>query len=108
GCRKRAVGLVCQFHPLLGDFTALENVMLPALIARESPREARTRAAALLERVGLKDRLDHRPGELSGGEQQRVAVARGVMCRPRLLLADEPTGHLDPGTGQRGPQLPLE
>jgi len=106
--RNQAVGFVFQFHHLLGDFTALENVMLPALIGRESPREARTRAAALLERVGLKDRLDHRPGELSGGEQQRVAVARGVMCRPRLLLADEPTGNLDPETGERVHELLLE
>jgi len=106
--RNQAVGFVFQFQHLLGDFTALENVMLPALIGRESPREARTRAAALLERVGLKDRLDHRPGELSGGEQQRVAVARGVMCRPRLLLADEPTGNLDPETGERVHELLLE
>jgi lipoprotein-releasing system ATP-binding protein len=106
--RNRTVGFVFQFHHLMGDFTALENVMLPALIARESPREARTRAAALLERVGLKDRIDHRPGELSGGEQQRVAVARGVMCRPRLLLADEPTGNLDPETGERVHELLLE
>ena len=106
--RNQTVGFVFQFHHLMGDFTALENVMLPALIARESPREARTRAAALLERVGLKDRIDHRPGELSGGEQQRVAVARGVMCRPRLLLADEPTGNLDPETGERVHELLLE
>jgi len=106
--RNRTVGFVFQFHHLLGDFSALENVMLPALIARESPREARSRAAALLTRVGLKDRLDHRPGELSGGEQQRVAVARGVMCRPRLLLADEPTGNLDPATGERVHELLLE
>jgi lipoprotein-releasing system ATP-binding protein len=106
--RNQAVGFVFQFHHLLGDFTALENVMLPALIGRESPREARARAAALLERVGLMDRLDHRPGELSGGEQQRVAVARGVMCRPRLLLADEPTGNLDPETGERVHELLLE
>jgi len=106
--RNRTVGFVFQFHHLMGDFTALENVMLPALIARESPREARSRAAALLERVGLKDRIDHRPGELSGGEQQRVAVARGVMCRPRLLLADEPTGNLDPETGERVHELLLE
>ena len=106
--RNRTVGFVFQFHHLLGDFSALENVMLPALIARESPREARSRAAALLTRVGLKDRLDHRPGELSGGEQQRVAVARGVMCRPRLLLADEPTGNLDPETGERVHELLLE
>jgi lipoprotein-releasing system ATP-binding protein len=106
--RNRTVGFVFQFHHLLGDFSALENVMLPALIARESPREARSRAAALLTRVGLEDRLDHRPGELSGGEQQRVAVARGVMCRPRLLLADEPTGNLDPETGERVHELLLE
>jgi lipoprotein-releasing system ATP-binding protein len=106
--RNRTVGFVFQFHHLLGDFSALENVMLPALIARESPREARSRAAALLTRVGLKDRLDHRPGELSGGEQQRVAVARGVMRRPRLLLADEPTGNLDPETGERVHELLLE
>jgi lipoprotein-releasing system ATP-binding protein len=106
--RNQAVGFVFQFHHLLGDFTALENVMLPALIGRESPREARARATALLARVGLKDRLDHRPGELSGGEQQRVAVARGVMCRPRLLLADEPTGNLDPETGERVHELLLE
>ena len=106
--RNRTVGFVFQFHHLLGDFTALENVMLPALIAREAPREARARAAALLARVGLKDRMDHRPGELSGGEQQRVAVARGVMCRPRLLLADEPTGNLDPETGERVHELLLE
>jgi lipoprotein-releasing system ATP-binding protein len=106
--RNQTVGFVFQFHHLMGDFTALENVMLPALIARESPREARARAAALLERVGLKDRIDHRPGELSGGEQQRVAVARGVMCRPRLLLADEPTGNLDPETGERVHELLLE
>jgi lipoprotein-releasing system ATP-binding protein len=106
--RNRTVGFVFQFHHLLGDFSALENVMLPALIARESPRDARSRAAALLTRVGLKDRLDHRPGELSGGEQQRVAVARGVMRRPRLLLADEPTGNLDPETGERVHELLLE
>src|SRR5262249_1882342 len=104
----RAVGFVFQFHHLLGDFTALENVMLPALIGRESPRDARARASALLARVGLQERLQHRPGELSGGEQQRVAVARGVMCRPRLLLADEPTGTLDPETGERVHELLLE
>src|SRR5262249_43580905 len=106
--RNPEVGFVFQFHHLLGDFTALENVMLPALIARETPRDARTRAAALLERVGLAERLHHRPGELSGGEQQRVAVARGVMCRPRRLLADEPTGNLDPETGERVHELLLE
>jgi lipoprotein-releasing system ATP-binding protein len=106
--RNREVGFVFQFHHLLGDFTALENVMLPALIAREPIREVRARAASLLERVGLGARLRHRPGELSGGEQQRVAVARAVMRRPRLLLADEPTGNLDPATGERVHELLLE
>ena len=105
--RNREVGFVFQFHHLLGDFTALENVMLPALIGRVPVREVRARAVELLERVGLGERLQHRPGELSGGEQQRVAVARAVMRRPRLLLADEPTGNLDPATGERVHELLL-
>src|SRR5262245_51523912 len=106
--RNAKVGFVFQFHHLLPDFTALENVMLPALIARDPARAARARAAELLERVGLAARVEHRPGEMSGGEQQRVAVARAVMRRPRLLLADEPTGNLDPATGQRVHELLLE
>jgi len=106
--RNEKVGFVFQFHHLLADFTALENVMLPALIARDPVRAARARAVELLERVGLGARLHHRPGEMSGGEQQRVAVARAVMRRPRLLLADEPTGNLDPATGERVHELLLE
>jgi lipoprotein-releasing system ATP-binding protein len=96
--RRQEVGFIFQFYNLLGDLTALENAMIPALLQRRPTAEARERAAAALTEVGLGDRLRHRPGELSGGEQQRVAVARALMNGPKVILADEPTGNLDPKT----------
>jgi len=99
--RNQQVGFVFQFHFLLPEFSALENVMMPSLISSGKSDETRQKAFHLLEIVGLKDRVTHKPGELSGGEQQRVAIARSLMMSPKVLLADEPTGDLDPGTGQK-------
>jgi lipoprotein-releasing system ATP-binding protein len=96
--RRTEIGFVYQFHHLLPEFSAIENVMLPQMIRGLSRREARKRSDELLGYLGLKERLEHRPAQLSGGEQQRVAIARAVANAPRILLADEPTGNLDPRT----------
>ena len=98
--RRTEIGFIYQFHHLLPEFSALENVMLPQMIRGLSRQEARRRSAELLSYLGLEERLQHRPAELSGGEQQRVAIARAVANAPRVLLADEPTGNLDPRTSE--------
>jgi len=106
--RRTQIGFVYQFHHLLSDFTALENLLLPQLVAGVSANDATLRAKELLEKVGLSHRADHFPSQMSGGEQQRVAIARGLVNKPALLLADEPTGNLDPKTAESVFQMLME